>query len=241
MRLHLSKIDAYPALTQSAATATRGCCHIGRFVVAGMFDPIRRRIRRRAGEQAMMQLDDHLLRDIGLTRSQVHAAANGVLRLDAAPRNPAGGAQKQLVARRLALAAVAAAALGTAPELTAADDFARLPALADLPAGTVKVSPAIPGMGEHWANPKDLPLGPIYCAMHGKVVCAEFMVSQKDFANGRSLERLRFGLRDKQPPIDHLELKFQPHGHEGFEIPHYDLHMYFISPEARFSEQTAIP
>jgi hypothetical protein len=96
-------------------------------------------------------------------------------------------------------------------------------------------------MGEHWANPRDLPLGPIYCVMRGRVVCAEFMVSQKDLVSGRSFERLRFGLNEKQPPINHLELNFQPHGHEGFEVPHYDLHMYFISPEARFEEQTAAP
>jgi uncharacterized protein DUF1127 len=198
-------------------------------------------MRRRAGEQALMQLDDHLLRDIGLTRSQVHAAAHGVLGLGAAPRNPGGGAQKRSVVRRLARAAVAIVAFESAPRLAAADDFARLPAVADLPAGTVKVSPSIPGMGEHWANPKDLPLGPIYCVMHGKVVCAEFMVSQKDFATGQSFEQLRFGLAGEQPPINHVELNFQPHGHEGFAVPHYDLHMYFISPEARFSEQTAAP
>jgi len=28
-----------------------------------------------------------------------------------------------------------------------------------------------------------------------------------------------------------------PHGHEGFTVPHYDLHMYFVPPEARFLAQ----
>jgi len=237
MRLHLSKIDALTTFTRPTASARLGCRQLGHLVQAGMIDAIRRRIRRHAGEQAMMQLDDHLLRDIGLTRLQVDAAAHGLLHLAGA----AAGAPRRSGVRRLALAALASCAFGAAPLLATADDYARLPAVADLPAGTVKVSPPIPGMGEHWANPKDLPLGPIYCVMHGKVVCAEFMVSQKDFANGRSFERLRFGLNDKQPPINHLELNFQPHGHEGFEVPHYDLHMYFISPEARFSEQTAAP
>ena len=41
---------------------------------------------------------------------------------------------------------------------------------ADLPAGTIKVSPPVPGMGEHWANPRNLPLGPIYCVTNGKVI-----------------------------------------------------------------------
>jgi hypothetical protein len=28
-----------------------------------------------------------------------------------------------------------------------------------------------------------------------------------------------------------------PHGHEGFAVPHYDLHMYFVAPEERFPKQ----
>ena len=48
-----------------------------RFVYATMIDPVRRRARRRAGVRELARLDDHLLRDIGLTRAQVHAAAFG--------------------------------------------------------------------------------------------------------------------------------------------------------------------
>jgi uncharacterized protein YjiS (DUF1127 family) len=44
-------------------------------------DPMRRRARRRLGAQQLAELDDHLLRDIGLTRSQASAAAYGLLRL----------------------------------------------------------------------------------------------------------------------------------------------------------------
>jgi uncharacterized protein YjiS (DUF1127 family) len=46
-----------------------------------MIDLMRRRARRRLGAQQLAELDDHLLRDIGLTRSQAHAAAYGLLRL----------------------------------------------------------------------------------------------------------------------------------------------------------------
>jgi Domain of unknown function (DUF1127) len=46
-----------------------------------MTDPMRRRARQRLGAQQLARLDDHLLRDIGLTRSQVHAAAYGLLEL----------------------------------------------------------------------------------------------------------------------------------------------------------------
>jgi uncharacterized protein YjiS (DUF1127 family) len=41
--------------------------------------PARRRARSRAGERELARLDDRLLRDIGLTRSQVHAAAYGLV------------------------------------------------------------------------------------------------------------------------------------------------------------------
>jgi uncharacterized protein YjiS (DUF1127 family) len=48
-----------------------------RFVYATMIDPVRGRVRGRAGVRELARLDDHLLRDIGLTRAQVHAAAFG--------------------------------------------------------------------------------------------------------------------------------------------------------------------
>jgi uncharacterized protein YjiS (DUF1127 family) len=38
--------------------------------------------RARAGEREMMALDDRLLRDIGLKRSEIHAAAYGLLQKD---------------------------------------------------------------------------------------------------------------------------------------------------------------
>jgi hypothetical protein len=112
-----------------------------------------------------------------------------------------------------------------------------LPSVADLPPGTVKVSPPIPGMGEHWAKPSDLPLGPIYCVMGGKVICAEFMIERQAFVDGKSFERLSLGMKGKLPAVNHLEVTFMPHGHEGYEVPHYDLHMYFIPPEARYPNQ----
>ncbi len=31
--------------------------------------------------------------------------------------------------------------------------------------------------------------------------------------------------------VDHVEVAFMPHGHEGFEVPHWDMHLYFISAE----------
>lgn len=107
--------------------------------------------------------------------------------------------------------------------------LAGLPSVAQLPPGTVRISPVVPGMGEHWARVQDLPLGPIYCVIQGRIVCAEFMIRQADFEQGKSYPVLKAPLRrGRLPALDHLDVGFQPHGHEGFEVPHYDLHMYFI-------------
>jgi uncharacterized protein YjiS (DUF1127 family) len=46
-----------------------------------MIDPMRRHALSRGGERELARLDDRMLRDIGLTRSQVHAAAFGLIRL----------------------------------------------------------------------------------------------------------------------------------------------------------------
>jgi uncharacterized protein YjiS (DUF1127 family) len=50
---------------------------LARLVRDQVVDPLRRRTRSRAGEGELARLDDRLLRDIGLMRSQVHAAAYG--------------------------------------------------------------------------------------------------------------------------------------------------------------------
>ena len=120
------------------------------------------------------------------------------------------------------------------PVLAATDGLAGLPRTDALPEGIVQISPFIPGMGEHWANPKDLPFGPIYCVMNGRVTCMEYMISQADFAAGKSFELLRPWFDGvEQPAIDHMEFNFEPHGHAGYEVPHYDVHMYFVSPQTR--------
>ena len=104
-----------------------------------------------------------------------------------------------------------------------------LPGVDTLPEGVVQISPTVPGMGEHWANPADLPLGPIYCVHEGKIVCLEFMMAQEEFTAGKSWPALA-GM-EGLPPVNHVNMGFEPHGHEGFEVPHYDVHLYFLSPE----------
>jgi len=97
---------------------------------------------------------------------------------------------------------------------------------AGLPPGVIQISPCVATMGEHWANPKTLPFGPIYGVYNGKIVFTEIMVDQKVFAQGK-------GFRDVLKPlpgykIDHVDIAFNPHGHQGYPIPHYDVHAYYV-------------
>ena len=125
--------------------------------------------------------------------------------------------------------------------VASASTLEHLPGEESLPELVVQVSPFIPGMGEHWADPVNLPLGPIYCVMNGRVTCMEYMIAQEDFAAGKSFEQLRPWLGGaEQPAIDHMEFNFEPNGHEGYEAPHFDVHMYFVSPDLRMTTRAAM-
>lgn len=95
-----------------------------------------------------------------------------------------------------------------------------------VPAGALMLSPCIQTMGEHWANPKDMPNGPIYGVWNGKPVFTEIMVSVEQLKKGFSYDNLR-ALPGYS--IDHVDFEFEPHGHEGFPVPHYDVHAYYVS------------
>lgn len=113
--------------------------------------------------------------------------------------------------------------------------FASDSSVQDLPQGTVQLSPSIPTMGEHWANPDNMPLGPIYLAYQGEVIGIEYMYSQ-DMLSEVSIptpegvetfyELANVGVDHR---VDHFEVGFMPEGHEGFEVTHWDIHIYFVS------------
>lgn len=115
-----------------------------------------------------------------------------------------------------------AAALAAAPQLP--PQPATLPA--GIPKGSMLLSPCISGMGEHWGALKDLPVGPIYGVYRGKVVFSEVMLKQDDFAAGKSYTDVLHALPGHA--IDHVDIEFEPKGHEGFPIPHYDIHAYYV-------------
>lgn len=98
---------------------------------------------------------------------------------------------------------------------------------AGLPAGTVKLSPCVVSMGEHWANPRNLPFGPIYGVYNGKIVFTEVMIDRKSFERGKGWQNILQPLRGYR--IDHVDIGFNPHGHEGYPVPHYDVHAYYVA------------
>ena len=101
-----------------------------------------------------------------------------------------------------------------------------------LPKGTVQLSPeVVPAMGEHWANPKELPNGPIYGVHNGKLIFLEYMVAQDDFIKGKNHTNLDGMKGLPSPSVVQTDIEYQGHGHPGFEIPHFDIHAYFISNE----------
>lgn len=101
-----------------------------------------------------------------------------------------------------------------------------------LPNGTIQLDPnVVPAMGEHWANPKQMPNGPIYGVYNGKLVFLEYMFAQNDFVKGVNHTNLDGMKGLPSPSVVQSDVEFQPHGHPGFDIPHYDLHHYFISDE----------
>lgn len=116
------------------------------------------------------------------------------------------------------------------PAVAAADSGPMLPPQpkvrpAGMPAGYVLVSPCVASMGEHWANLNDM-RAPIYGTYQGKPIFTEIMVPLTTLQQGFSYANLR-----PLPgyTIDHVDFAFEPHGHPGMPVPHYDLHAYYIS------------
>ena len=99
---------------------------------------------------------------------------------------------------------------------------------AGIPAGYVMVSPCVQAMGEHWANPKNLE-APIYGTYDGKVVFSEIMIPKAVLVRGFSYDNLT-----PLPghTINHVDIDYEPHGHAGMPIPHYDIHAYYVSHAA---------
>lgn len=114
--------------------------------------------------------------------------------------------------------------------------FISLPKELPLPANAQKLSECVPNMGAHFANPQDLPFGPIYLVDKGKVVGIEYMIHEEELEeNILNIEGEKVGKAVIMPTLgmkfDHVGLNYLPEGHEGDEEAHYDVHMYLVSEE----------
>jgi hypothetical protein len=97
---------------------------------------------------------------------------------------------------------------------------------AGLPSDVQPFLGCVPTMGYHYANPKNWPFGPIYGYYNGKPTFTEIMVSQADFGKGTSWSNQLKPLPGYT--IDHVDFWFEPHGHPGYMVPHYDIHAWYI-------------
>ncbi len=103
---------------------------------------------------------------------------------------------------------------------------------AGIPSGYVMVSPCVQGMGEHWANLKDMQ-APIYGTNGGKVIFSEIMIPLKQLNAGFNYPNLA-ALPGSS--INHVSIEYHPNGHDGMPVPHYDFHAYYIS----YAQQKAL-
>lgn len=108
-----------------------------------------------------------------------------------------------------------------------------------LPEGTIQITESVPAMGEHWANPQagDLPTGPIYGVHDGKLVFLEYMIAHDDFVKGVEHANLGGMKGVPSPAVVQVDIEFSKDGHEGYEVPHYDIHAYFITDEEQHQIQ----
>ena len=115
--------------------------------------------------------------------------------------------------RRLAPAALTIALLG-----------ASRPAF--IPSDATESASCVAGLGDVYWNPAKLPFGPTYGAYNGKAIFEEFMIAQRDFVGARNWQNIAVAIHNH--PVDHVDIWFAPHGHDGAPAPHYDVILFFV-------------
>jgi len=84
----------------------------------------------------------------------------------------------------------------------------------------------IPTMGYHYVSDKDKPFGPIYGWYNGKPIFTEVMITPEQFKAGKNWDDILKPLPGYH--VDHVDIWFEPQGHPGFPVPHYDVHAYYV-------------
>ncbi|HEY5350696.1 MAG TPA: hypothetical protein VIJ64_13210 [Candidatus Lustribacter sp.] len=95
-----------------------------------------------------------------------------------------------------------------------------------LPTGVEPWMGCIPAMGFHYVKPQNKPFGPIYGYYQGKPVFTEVMVLAQKFTDGTSWNNLLKPLPGYT--INHVDIWWEPHGHPGYLVPHYDIHAWYV-------------
>lgn len=111
----------------------------------------------------------------------------------------------------------------------AASELSHLPEISAVAPEAVAISPHVPHMGVHYAHPADLPTGPIWCVIDGRVVCVEYMFLASALAEGANWTGLPTGM--ETPPITHIDVEYKPDGAGPITEPLYQLHIYFAGPD----------
>jgi hypothetical protein len=96
-----------------------------------------------------------------------------------------------------------------------------------LPKEVGPVSGCIPAMGFHYVSKANWPEGPIYGYYNGKPVFTEIMPTKEKFENGFDINNALRPLPGYK--IDHVDIWYEPNGHPGMTVPHYDIHAYYVS------------
>jgi hypothetical protein len=97
---------------------------------------------------------------------------------------------------------------------------------AGLPKSVVPFMGCIPAMGYHYIKPGSTASGPYYGYYAGKPTFTEIMLSKTAFANGESWDDALKPLPGYK--IDHVDIWWEPHGHPGYLVPHYDIHAWYV-------------
>ena len=114
-----------------------------------------------------------------------------------------------------------------------ADELEKLPSLKSLPTDYVRISPAIPLLGEHYGKGTlgSLPYAPIYCGYKGKIICIEWIMSPQEIAAGKSWKNLGGITGMNLPSADHVDITYEANGHGDWPVPLYNVRVYFVSNE----------
>ena len=116
---------------------------------------------------------------------------------------------------------------GVAHDASPGISLESLPLLTEIAPDAVAISPHVPQMGVHYAHPADLPTGPVWCVIEGRVVCVEYMFTAADLTAGRDWAGLPTG--GVMAPITHIDMEYMADGVGPFAEPLYQLHVWFAA------------